>query len=253
LVAAQAIPTLKPLLLRHARKEAAMSQEEEIRLQGLPQGRLELESIRALIQDATKDTILWLGGKASEEERVHVRAIQGRLADLDGIITRRMQRRSSAKDEGDWPGTLREVVSLLHKAKEVRGCAVGKSWARLTEIAESSASTVERKRPNAASGNMREAFITPPVGRNQKLSTPPSLGAQQKEKGAVSIPTGWTDLLNRRSISQKEAAELLRCNSRTVRRRVRAKELTRSPNGRIVCNEQLRTQARKVHGMHVLR
>lgn len=76
----------------------------------------QLESIRAVIQDATKDTMLWLALKASDEERVYVRAIQGRLAELDRIITRLMQRRSSAKDTGDWPATLREVLSLLDKS-----------------------------------------------------------------------------------------------------------------------------------------
>jgi hypothetical protein len=227
-----------------------MSHADEIRLQGLPQGRLDLEIIRALIQDVTKDTILWLSIKASEQERVYVNAIQGWLADLDGIITRRIQRRSSPKDEEDWHRTLREVLSRLEKAKEVRGCVVGSSWTRLIEIAESSPKTEARTPTSAASRSMRETPMKPTV---QNPATPAKLGAPQVEKSAVSLPPVWTDLLSKGSISQKEAADLLRCTTRTVRRRVKSKELTCSPSGRIVCNERLRNQARRVHGMHVLR
>lgn len=67
------------------------------------------------------------------------------------------------------------------------------------------------------------------------------------------LPPTWEELRKQNSISQKQAAHFLRCNPRTVRRYLQAKELKRSPKGRIVCNEQLRNQIRKVHGEHVLR
>src|SRR5690349_15383347 len=135
-----------------------MSQEKD---DGLPQDRLELESIRALIQDLTKATILWLSGKASEQERVYVREIQGRLADLDGIISRRMQHRSSAQDGEDWPRTVRDVLSLLAKATAVRGNIVGESWARLRKIAEPSASGVESKPTQKQDNGVQQSELTP--------------------------------------------------------------------------------------------
>jgi hypothetical protein len=70
---------------------------------------------------------------------------------------------------------------------------------------------------------------------------------------AAPLPGTWEELRNQSSISQKEAAQFLKCDPRTIRRRVTDKELTRSPKGRIVCNERLRNQIRKVHGEHVLR
>jgi hypothetical protein len=78
--------------------------------------------------------------------------------------------------------------------------------------------------------------------------------AQGFEGGARTgaLPTNWEELRKQNSISQRQAAQFLRCDPRTVRRRVQDKELTRSPKGRIVCNEQLRNQIRKVHGKHVL-
>lgn len=141
-----------------------MSKVDEIRLQGLPKGLLELESLRALIQDATNDTKLWLAVKGSEEERVYIREIQGRLSDLDGIITRRMQRRNSAKDAGDWPATVRAALSLLDKATGVRGSVVGKSWARLRNIEEAPAvlgTTAGSKPTRTARTNRREALLKP--------------------------------------------------------------------------------------------
>ena len=59
----------------------------------------QLDIIRALIEDATKDTTLWLQGDPSAEERVHVLAIQTGLADLARIVERRMERRKLSKDE----------------------------------------------------------------------------------------------------------------------------------------------------------
>jgi hypothetical protein len=99
-----------------------------------PQSQLdELGSIRGLITDATKDTALWLQANPSAEGRVHVLAIQERLANLARIIERRMERRSSPNDGGQWPENVAEVLSLLGKAGEVRGHIVGKGLARFAE------------------------------------------------------------------------------------------------------------------------
>jgi hypothetical protein len=59
----------------------------------------QLEVIRALVEDATRDTTLWVQADPSAEERAHVFAIQTRLADLARIIERRMERRKLPKDE----------------------------------------------------------------------------------------------------------------------------------------------------------
>jgi hypothetical protein len=99
---------------------------------GGPQSRLdELGSIRGLTEDATKDTTLWLQADPSAEERAHVLAMQGRLADLDRIITRFMERRGSSEDASQWSQTVAEVLALLEKAREVRGNIIGKGLARI--------------------------------------------------------------------------------------------------------------------------
>ena len=90
-------------------------------------------------------------------------------------------------------------------------------------------------------------------GMSSEATVSSSVEVPQKGKSRASIPSNWTDLLNRKSISQKEAAEFLECDPRTVRRRITERELTRSPKGRVVCNERLRKQIRDVHGEHVLR
>ncbi|SRR6266851_601877 len=93
----------------------------------------QLEVIRAQIEDATKDTLRWLQANPTAEERVHVLAIQELLADLGRIIERRMERRKLPKDELEYSETASEVVSLLDKAREVRGNIVGKGLARLAD------------------------------------------------------------------------------------------------------------------------
>jgi hypothetical protein len=99
-----------------------------------PQSQLEeLGSIRGLMEDATRDTTLWLQADPSAEERNHVLAIQRRLADLARMIDRRMERRGSPEDDRQWSETAAEVLSLLDRAKEARGNVVGRSLDRLAK------------------------------------------------------------------------------------------------------------------------
>jgi hypothetical protein len=93
----------------------------------------ELGGLRGLIEDATRDTTLWLQADPSAEERAHVLAMQERLASLDRIVARRMERRVSPKDNWEWSEATRDVLSLLEKAKQVRGNIVGKGLARLPD------------------------------------------------------------------------------------------------------------------------
>jgi hypothetical protein len=93
----------------------------------------QLESLHALIEDATRGTVLWLQDNPSAEERVHVLAIQGLLADLARIVERRMERRKLPKDEQEYSETVSDVLSRLEKAREVRGTIVGNGLARLAE------------------------------------------------------------------------------------------------------------------------
>jgi hypothetical protein len=107
-----------------------MSWQEYQNKDGLKQ---KLDDCRALIEDATKDTTLWLQADPSAEERNHVLAIQERLTDLARIIERRMVRRREAKDDWLWSETVDEVKSRLEKAREARGTIVGKDLARFAE------------------------------------------------------------------------------------------------------------------------
>jgi hypothetical protein len=102
--------------------------------QGGPQSQLEEPgSIRGLIEDALRDTVLWLQANPSAEERAHVLGMEERLADLDRIIARQVEGRSLPKDGWQWSETAREVLLLLEKAREVRGNIVGKGLARLPD------------------------------------------------------------------------------------------------------------------------
>jgi ribosome-binding protein aMBF1 (putative translation factor) len=93
----------------------------------------QLEIIRARIEDATRDTTLWVQADSSAEERAHVFAIQTGLADLARIIERRMERRKLPADQWGWSEGVGEVLSRLDKAREARGSIVGKGLARLAE------------------------------------------------------------------------------------------------------------------------
>jgi hypothetical protein len=75
---------------------------------------------------------------------------------------------------------------------------------------------------------------------------------ESERPGSGVLPATWEQLRKRISIRQVQAAQLLNCDPRTVRRLVKASELRSSSKGRIVCNEQLRNQLRRVHGNHVL-
>jgi hypothetical protein len=88
----------------------------------------------------------------------------------------------------------------------------------------------------------------------ERQESAPGTLAQQRgqELAGARLPRTWAELQNRSSISQKEAAQLLKCDPRTVRRRLKDNNLTRSPKGRVICNERLRNEVRKVHGNQVL-
>jgi hypothetical protein len=99
-----------------------------------PQSQLDdLGGIRGLIEEATKDTTLWLQADPSAEERAYVMAIQARLSDLARIVERRMEHHVEVNDDGVWSETVAEVLSRLDRAREVRGNIVGKCLARLPE------------------------------------------------------------------------------------------------------------------------
>jgi hypothetical protein len=85
----------------------------------------------AQIEDAERDTVLWLQADPSAEERVCVIAMQVRLADLDRILTHRIEGRTSPDEEGKWVQGVRDLLSFLDKAREARGHIVGKGLARL--------------------------------------------------------------------------------------------------------------------------
>jgi hypothetical protein len=94
----------------------------------------QLEICRALIEDATPDTVLWLQASPSAEERDHILAIQGLLAELARVVQRRMDRRKEVKDDWKWSETVGEVLSRLEKAAELRGNIVGKGLVRLPKL-----------------------------------------------------------------------------------------------------------------------
>ncbi len=102
--------------------------------------------IQALIQDAIKDTALWLQADPSAEERAYVLAVQGRIATLYRIILRRMERRALPGDEREWRESMTEVLSQLEKAREARGSTVGTGLARLADSLPRELPALRRRR-----------------------------------------------------------------------------------------------------------
>jgi hypothetical protein len=107
----------------------------EPRSQNGPSGGFEVEqqSLRGLIEDAERDTVLWLQADPSAEERLYVYGMQAKLGELSRIVTHRIEGRGSPTEDGKFSEIADEVLSLLRKAKEVRGSIVGRVLARLAE------------------------------------------------------------------------------------------------------------------------
>jgi hypothetical protein len=101
--------------------------------QDLPRGRVELEGLRGLLDDAEADTKLWLQIGPSAEERVFIYGMQTQMSELYGIVTRRLENRPADSDDLNWIQGKKELLSLLKKVREVRGCIVGASLGRLEE------------------------------------------------------------------------------------------------------------------------
>jgi hypothetical protein len=86
---------------------------------------------------------------------------------------------------------------------------------------------------------------------NRKILRSKSPRSGREEPG-VPLPSTWEELRKRGSINRSQAASYLKRGTKTVLRLVQARELRESTKKRIVCNEMLRKQIRKVHGQHVL-
>jgi hypothetical protein len=124
--------------------------------------------LRAQLEDAERDTRLWLQADPSAEERVCVLAMQVCLADLDRILTHRIEGRASPDEEGRWTQGVRELLSLLGRAREARGHIVGRCLDRLADHLaphgkrdrglETSASAPDR---DAKPTNERDLFVRP--------------------------------------------------------------------------------------------
>jgi hypothetical protein len=152
----------------------------------------QLDTYRALIEDAAKDTVLWLQANPSAEERVHLLGIQDGLAGLASIITRRMELCGEVRDDWVWSETVDEVKSRLDKAREARGNIMGKGLARIAE-------RLPRELPGsqvrlgynddggeyAAGQQNKQPWPTPEESKFTNAALPTSLGVQQKEKGAA--------------------------------------------------------------------
>jgi hypothetical protein len=77
----------------------------------------------------------------------------------------------------------------------------------------------------------------------------PVKGKAQRVEGenAPAVPA-WDDLKKRRSVSQRQAAQCLGWTDRTIRKLFTERRLTKAPSGRVVCDDKLLTELRKVHG-----
>jgi hypothetical protein len=96
----------------------------------------QLNVARALIEDATRDALLWMESASlgnSAEEWVHVLAMQETLVNLGRIVERRIKGRHEVRDAWEWIEGVPEVLSRLEQARELRGGIVGKGLSRIPE------------------------------------------------------------------------------------------------------------------------
>jgi DNA-binding XRE family transcriptional regulator len=107
-----------------------------------PARNLELEIRRVLIRGAMEDTVLWLRVNPSADERVYMLAMQPKLQELDTIVTHQIKGWTLPRDE-KFSQVAGQVLLLLQKAREARGCIVGQNLGRLADCL---APSIKRKR-----------------------------------------------------------------------------------------------------------
>ncbi len=111
--------------------------------------------------DAQHDLKLWLATANSEEERAYVREAAVRLGYLHQILDRSNCGRLSEADTSDWSTTVSDFLRLFKRAKEVRGCVVGKSLSRFATHLDSQtgSSTTKQRASNGKARNNNKAAV----------------------------------------------------------------------------------------------
>lgn len=119
-----------------------------------------LAVIYPLILQAIKDTTVWLSTKASTEERVHIRRAQARLNELAGICERHRDLHAPPAGNKEWNQVATELLSLVQKGADTRGCIVGHGLRRLVKLLAPPAKN-ERKLPKQGEdrSNRVQVFI----------------------------------------------------------------------------------------------
>jgi hypothetical protein len=168
-----------------------MSQEDGIRPKGLPQSRFELELLRAVLDDVDRDIKLWLQAKPSTQEQVCLHSMQPRLGEIYRILTHQIEGHASLDEDKERIRIGHEVVSLFHRAKGVRGNAVGKNWDRLTERLQST---------EAQAKSMQQDLESKAAGRPAKQDK--AVTAAKSRFGRMWYDTD-SDTLRRRQIVLK--------------------------------------------------
>ncbi len=140
------------------------------------------------------------------------------------------------KLKGNWSRTS-ETALELHNKREALIQILLRDYPEAAD--ELGLRVPERVKEEAEHSN-----TTSPAENNAKTTA--------ESNPTVILPATWDELRKRLSITQKEAAGYLQRNTKTVRRLVKDKELKQSAKKRIICDEHLRNQMRKVHGPHVL-
>jgi hypothetical protein len=134
------------------------------------------------------------------------------------------------------------------------------NWSRRSETAlelhnnrEALVAILLRDYPEAAQElGLRMAERVKGEPEHSNTASPAENNAKTTSESKPTLPATWDELRKRLSITQREAAEYLQRKTKTVQRLVKDKELKQSAKKRIICDEKLRNQIRKVHGTHVL-
>jgi hypothetical protein len=69
-----------------------------------------------------------------------------------------------------------------------------------------------------------------------------------KEENATAVPA-WDELKKRKSVFQWQAAQYFGWTDRAIRKLFAERRLTKAPSGRVVCDDKLLIELRKVHGL----
>ena len=211
---------------------------------------LERRVLIGKLEDALNDIVRWLQSHPPGEQRAHADHLDEHLRAL-------LRNAKSDNDSAVSNATRDSLPAMKGAMKSLGGRFPWQGLQTLAELFGLSASdgtletSVVENSEEATAGSQAQPGSATPRLIPEKTD---NMGKRRSnDRPPIELPATWEDLRKLGSIDRTYAAQLLRCDRRTISRRVGGKELKQSSKGRICCDDLLKIQIRKVHGAHVLK